>query len=119
MGKVGGNPVTAEESSAFQSMMRDDHGLTPLFKTIDFDPIYNAELLISMGADVNAKDKSGNTVLHKIANLGDRKSEMAKFMIAKGADVNCKNTLARPLCTQPLSLIVRALQTFFSHMERM
>jgi len=45
-----------------------------------------AELLITNGADVNAKDVGGGTPLHYAA-LGGHK-EIAELLIAKGADVN-------------------------------
>ena len=49
------------------------------------DNIEVAELLITRGADVNAKDESGQIPLHN-ANVN-----MAEFLINKGADVNIKD----------------------------
>lgn len=51
--------------------------------------IQAATILLDAKADVNAKDKRGNTPLHDTAFLGN--VNMAKFLISKGADINAKN----------------------------
>ena len=66
---------------------KDENGLTPLHfaKTKEI-----ADLLISKGADVNAKEaKNRITPLHWAAWRG--RKEIAELLIAKGADVNVKN----------------------------
>jgi ankyrin repeat protein len=50
-----------------------------------------AELLISKGADVNAKGEDGWTPLHEAA--WDDRKEIAELLISKGADVNAKNDI--------------------------
>ena len=45
--------------------------------------------LVEHGADINAKDKSGNTAL-MIASK-DMNLEMVKYLVEHGADVNAKN----------------------------
>jgi len=45
--------------------------------------------LITKGANLNVKNKSGSTPLH-LAAAGDRK-EIVELFIAKSADVNAKN----------------------------
>ena len=66
---------------------KDENGLTPLHfaKTKEI-----ADLLISKGADVNAKEaKNRITPLHWAAWRG--RKEIAELLIAKGADLNTKN----------------------------
>ena len=45
--------------------------------------------LIEEGADINAKDASGNTPLYYA--IQQRNEDIAELLIAKGADVNAKN----------------------------
>ena len=46
--------------------------------------------LLDKGANVNAKDDTGKTVLHWVAPARDN-PEMVKVLVAKGADVNAKD----------------------------
>ena len=48
-----------------------------------------AELLIASGADVNAKDKQDRTPLHRAASLG--RTKVAELLIARGAVVDAKD----------------------------
>lgn len=52
--------------------------------------IQTVKELLDKGANANAKDKTGRTVLHWAAPARDN-SEMVKLLIAKGADVNAKD----------------------------
>ena len=51
--------------------------------------IKKARFLIDNGADVNAKDSTGNSPLHRAASNGDIYT--ARLLIDNGADVNTKN----------------------------
>ena len=58
--------------------------------------IEQVKLLISKGADVDAKDKLGRTALHCASEKGH--AEVAKLLISQGADVNAMDrNLAKPL----------------------
>ena len=48
-----------------------------------------AELLLQHGADINGKNRDGNTALHLAVFLGH--AETAKLLLKSGADVNAKN----------------------------
>ncbi len=62
---------------------------TPLFAAVFADHNDVAKFLIAKGADVNAKDKSGQTPLHPACEHGKR--NMVELLIAEGADVNAKD----------------------------
>ncbi|MDP6417772.1 MAG: ankyrin repeat domain-containing protein, partial [Gammaproteobacteria bacterium] len=65
------------------------NGWTPLFyATSGGGQKEIAELLIAEGANVNAKDKLGDTSLQVAAYQGHK--EIAELFIANGADVNSK-----------------------------
>ena len=66
-----------------------DDGWTPLHYAVGNGHKEIAELLISKGADVNAKDKIRGNPLH-YAVAYDYK-EISVLLIAKGADVNAKD----------------------------
>ena len=72
----------------------DDFGWTALhiaaMSTID-EQLEIAELLISRGAEVNAKDNNGRTPLHEAARHSSAK-EISALLIAKGADINAKES---------------------------
>ena len=44
-----------------------------------------AKLLVDNGANVNAKDKNGNTALTYAKRKGSKGEEMVKFLISRGA----------------------------------
>ena len=65
--------------------------------------IEQVKSLIASGADVNAKDKNGQTPLHLVCSRGNK--EMAELLIAKGADINAK---ANTWHTTPLIAAIRS-----------
>jgi hypothetical protein len=68
--------------------------MTPLMSAIKNYKIDIAKYLIKAGADVNAKDKKGNTPLHYVSIDYDRYNKqigLAEALIEAGADVNAKD----------------------------
>ena len=65
---------------------RSYHGYTALMWASEYGNLEAAKLLIENGADVNAKDKYGDTALIEAGHL-----EVVKLLIENGADVNAKN----------------------------
>ena len=65
---------------------QNDIGWTPLHAAANAQV---AEFLLDKGADVNARDKEGNTPLHLFANIGEK--DVVALLIYKGADIHVKN----------------------------
>ena len=85
---------------------KDESGSTPLHSAADFGHKEVAELLITKGADVNAKSSDvGWTPLLGAAGKGHK--EIVELLIAKGADVNAKNKSG----DTPLDLAISRKQT--------
>ena len=66
----------------------DSNGRTPLHAAASESHIAIVELLITKGADVNAREVNGWTPLHFSAAFF--RKEIAELLIVKGADVNAK-----------------------------
>jgi ankyrin repeat protein/acetyl esterase/lipase len=67
----------------------DELGYTPLHRAVHYADKELVELLISNGADVNAKNKWGRTPLRWA--IYNRDKVMIKLLVSKGADINMKD----------------------------
>ena len=65
---------------------------TPLMISVIFDQMETLEFLISNNADVNLKNKDGESPLHV---AGGAKKELIEFLISNGADLNIKDKYDR------------------------
>ena len=72
---------------------------TPLMISVIFDQMETLEILIANNADVNLKNKDGESPLHV---AGGAKKELIEFLIANGADLNTKDKYDRT----PLDLAI-------------
>jgi cytohesin len=61
---------------------------TDLMRAAESGNAKEVSRLLADGADVNAKDKNGNTPLHAAAHQGDR--DVAELLIAKGAEIGAR-----------------------------
>ena len=74
-------------NSAKYVNVRSKLGRTPLLIAAAYDgAVESARLMIVKGANVNARDESGVTVLNQAANVNNL--EVARILLAKGANVN-------------------------------
>ena len=76
---------------------------TPLMISVIFDQMETLEILIANNADVNLKNKDGESPLHV---AGGAKKELIEFLIANGADLNTKDKYDRT----PLDLMEKRNQ---------
>jgi ankyrin repeat protein len=75
------------------SINTTSEGSTPLHCAAKRGSVKVAEVFISHGLYIEAKDKSGRTPLY-VASIKSKK-EMVEFLIAKGADVNTRDNQGR------------------------
>lgn len=76
-----------EDNPQVDVNMTDQFGETPLFRAIYLDNLEVAQLLYEHGADLNFKNKSGETILY-ITCLGYGDIETIDWLLEHGADAN-------------------------------
>lgn len=68
-------------------------GSTPLHSVLGLDALRSAKFLIRQKARLNARDKNGDTPMHKLAEIYDstRHKSMVVFCLKNGASMHIKN----------------------------
>lgn len=96
---------------------KENSGYTPLHRVIYSKGKDRAliQRLIDQGADVNAPGSNGRTPLNSAAMSDDL--DLAKFLIAHGADVNAGNNYRGPINTG--DIVGNTLQVAIKHNEAM
>ena len=77
--------------------IEDTYGQTPLFFSA-YDPdVEKLKMLMEAGADVNASDKDGNTVLHNLTRRNSNASRMdsVRLFLKSGCFINKTNDMGR------------------------
>lgn len=69
------------------NMPYEEDGSTPIFYCLDTEDI---DLLVKRNADINHKDKDGNTAMHRYMLLG--RKDLAQYLEKLGADNSIKNS---------------------------
>ena len=70
------------------------HGLTPLHEAAVRGDIKIAAALVSAGADINMKNRNGQTpLLWHMAICSTTNIEIVNFLVSQGADVNAKDNM--------------------------
>jgi ankyrin repeat protein len=74
--------------------VRDTLGRTPIFDCVPHG-CPALDRLISLGADINAIDKEGNSLLHLAAQSNTSNAELISKLIARGCSISLKNKAGR------------------------
>ena len=75
--------------------IQDDRGHTPLINAVIAENNSMVKTLIKLGANVNMKNKDGNTSAHFAA--GDGSVERLEILVGAKADINCRSNSGTPL----------------------
>ena len=75
-----------------------DNGFTPLHGAVTKD-LATAKVLYEAGADINARSKTGSTLLHEAALTGPL--QVIKWLISLGLDLNVIDSDGKVLSTGP------------------
>ena len=91
-------------------LIKDNQGFTPLhFAAQEFLPEI-ARILVGKGADVNAQDEDGNSVLWRAIFSSTGRNEIARFLLDNGA----RDDLANHEGVTPRALAERLGSTLFT-----
>jgi ankyrin repeat protein len=90
-GAVNKNKVKKNPLSMGKTGVKEETGKTALMIAAESGDKETVGLLLSKGADVNAKDAYDRTAL--IFAVGSGNDEIAELLISKGADINAKNSM--------------------------
>ena len=104
-----GNIEAVKQAIADGANVNAKDGGTPLHHAAGHGHKEIAELLISKGADVNAKNNDEVTPLHWAADMGHK--EIAEILITKGADVNAKIEGGDYKGDTPLDFAIKSIKT--------
>lgn len=91
VGKDTENFLEILNKSSVNLNSKDNKGWTLLHYAAQYSATELGKLLVSKGAEVEAKDNYGNNVLWRATFASNGKGEFIKFLLSKGADRFVKN----------------------------
>ncbi len=75
--------------------LKGEWGWTALHCAVSTKTISMVNLLVAQGAEVDARDNNGETVLFQIADIIPEYTDIMLLLLKAGADINAKNTWGR------------------------
>jgi len=85
------NEITSELKTTRWIDATNEQGASPLMTAAKNNNLEVMDLLLSLGADINHQDISGNTALHVLAAMGQSSSEAFQKLLQNGAKLSIKN----------------------------